>query len=301
LPGPIVEEDLALATVGNATRPSKLPDYAPMMAAYHRTFSRELRRIIRSLPLRPGASVVDFACGDGSYTRWLARRLGPGGKVLAVDISPAFLELASRTTPRSSTYQGIRFVQADIHHLPLAAGSIDLAWCAQSLYSLSDAVEALCLMARAVRPGGQVAVFENDELHHVLLPWPVEIELAIKKAELQAYVETSEKPRKYYVGRELRRAFRLAGLVDCRARSVAFTRQAPLDRAARTFFTRYLVDLHQRVRPYLESGVVELFDRLADPDSDQFLLSHPDLTITCLNHVVIGTKTGEEPDTDAGR
>jgi ubiquinone/menaquinone biosynthesis C-methylase UbiE len=279
-----------LATVDVSAERSKLPDYARRMAAYHRTFARELRSIIRSLPLRPGACVVDFACGDGSYTRWLARRLGPGGKVLAVDISPAFLELASRRTPNSSTYRGVGFVQADLNHLPLAEGSIDLAWCAQSLYSLSDAVEALRLMARAVKPGGHVAVFENDELHHVLLPWPVEIEMAVRKAELLSYVETSEKPRKYYVGRELRRAFRAAGLADCQVRSVAFTRQAPLDRPARSFFTRYLVDLRQRVRPNLESGVVEIFDRLADPGSEQFLLSNPDLAITCLNHVVIGTK-----------
>jgi hypothetical protein len=171
---------------------------------------------------------------------------------------------------------------------------IDLAWCAQSLYSLSDAVEALRLMARVVRPGGHVAVFENDELHHVLLPWPVEVELAIKKAELLSFIDASEKPRKFYIGRELRRAFRAAGLVDCTFRSVAFTRQAPLGRAARAYFTSYLVDLHQRVRPYLQSGVVELFDGLSDPDSKQFLLSSTDLAITCLNHVVVGTKPAHE-------
>jgi ubiquinone/menaquinone biosynthesis C-methylase UbiE len=280
-----------LTSVDTSAECSQLPAYARTMAAYHRTFARELRAIIRSLPLRPGACVVDFACGDGSYTRWLARRLGPGGKVLAVDISTAFLKLASRMTTNSSTYQGVEFVQADLNRLPLADDSIDLAWCAQSLYSLTDAVEALRLMARVVKPGGHVAVFENDELHHVLLPWPVEVEMAIKKAELLSYIDTSEKPRKYYVGRELRRDFRVAGLSDSQVRSVAFTRQAPLDRAARSFFTRYLVDLHQRVHPYLESGVVELFDRLSDPDSEQFLLSSPDLAITCLNHVVIGTKT----------
>jgi ubiquinone/menaquinone biosynthesis C-methylase UbiE len=287
-----------LTTVDASTERTKLPPHAKAMAAYHRTFARELRRVIGKLPLRPGACVVDFACGDGSYTRWLARRLGPGGKVLAVDISEAFLRLARRTTPNSSAYRRVHFVQADLNRLPLANGSIDLAWCAQSLYSLSDAVEALRLMARAVRPRGHVAVFENDELHHVLMPWPVEVELAIKKAELLSYVDVSERPRKFYVGRELRRAFRAAGLASTRVRSVAFTRQAPLDCPARSFFTRYLVDLHRRVRPYLESGVVELFDRMADPDSEQFLLASPDLAITCLNHVVVGTKPALDAERD---
>ena len=80
----------------------------------------------------------------------------------------------------------------------------------------------------------------------VPLPWPVEIELALKKAELLAFVETSDRPRKYYVGRDLRRVFRLAGLARCTVRSVAFTRQAPLDPATRSFLEGYLEDLRRR-------------------------------------------------------
>ncbi len=107
-------------------------------------------------------------------------------------------------------------------------------------------------MVQAVRPGGSVAVFENDEFHHVLFPWPVEIELALKKAELASFVETSDRPRKFYVGRELCRVFRAAGLRHCKAQGVVFTRQAPLDRASRSFFTAYLENLCERVSPHLE-------------------------------------------------
>ena len=73
------------------------------------------------------------------------------------------------------------FARADLRHLPIPDDSFDLVWCAQSLYSLPDPVDALRRMARAARPGGIVAVFENDEFHHVLLPWPVEVELALAR------------------------------------------------------------------------------------------------------------------------
>jgi ubiquinone/menaquinone biosynthesis C-methylase UbiE len=283
-------EILILGSVKHAAGRSKLPDYARMMSAYHRAFARELQEIVRSLPVHRGDRVVDFACGDGSYSRWLARRVGREGTVIGLDISPAFLKLAQSKSQASAPSRQIQFVQGDLRHLPLAPDSFDMVWCAQSLYSLPDPVDALRRMSRAVRAGGQVSVLENDEFHHVLLPWPVELELAIKKAELQSFIEQSDRPRKFYVGRDLGRAFRAAGLVKCQARSIAFSRGAPLDRASRAFFAGYLEDLRRRVGPQLEPGIRRRFERFAVPGSDQYLLSSPDLTITCVNHVMTGVK-----------
>ena len=130
-------------------------------------------------------------------------------------------------------------------------------------------------MAETVRPGGHVAVLENDEFHHILLPWPVEIELALKQAELASFVETSDRPRKYYVGRDLCRLFRAAGLKRCQAQGVVFTRQAPLDRAARSFLTAYLENLRLRVGPHLEPSLRALFTRLSNPRSKLFRALRP--------------------------
>lgn len=170
-------------------------------------------------------------------------------------LSPAFLKVASPLARRSRHHRRVHLLHADIHHLPLAENTLDLVWCAHGLYTLPDPVDALRRMARVVRPGGHVAVFENDESYHVLLPWPVEIELALKKAELLAFVETSNRPRKYYVGRDLRRVFQLAGLARCTVRSVAFTRQALLDPSTRSFLEGYLEDLRRRAGPHLEPSL----------------------------------------------
>ena len=116
------------------------------------------------------------------------------------------------------------------------------------------------------------------------------IELALKQAELISYVETSDRPRKHYVGRDLRRLFRTAGLKRCKAQGAVFTRQAPLDRASRSFFTAHLEDLRLRAGPHLEPSLRELFDHLSNPRSSLFLLSSPDLTVTCVNQVVMGIK-----------
>src|SRR5262245_42901848 len=96
----------------------KLPAYAPMLAAYHRAFAGELRTMIGWLPLEPGASVLDLACGDGTYSVWLAERVGAGGTVLAVDVLPAYLNEASRRAGRAGMSGRIEFAAADIDRLP---------------------------------------------------------------------------------------------------------------------------------------------------------------------------------------
>jgi ubiquinone/menaquinone biosynthesis C-methylase UbiE len=279
--------------VPNVSRSKKLPGYTPTLLAYHRAFADELRATVAGLPIQPGDRVLDLACGDGVYARWLAEEVGDSGSVMAVDLSPAFLELARQSLGGDPLADRIEFVQGDLEHLPIPEDSFDVVWCAQSLYSLPDPVEALRRMERAARPGGLVAVLENDEFHHVLLPWPVEVELALRRAELAALIELSDRPRKFYVGRHLRRVFRAAGLADCRHRTWTIDRQAPLGPDGRAFFDGYLKDLREKVEPHLEPEIRDEFVRLADPDSDAYLLDSPDFTVTCLNHIAWCVKPGD--------
>lgn len=265
---------------------NELPDYAPLLSDYHRAFAPELRAMVDSLPLRAGDRVLDLACGDGAYSRWLAERVGPTGFVAALDASTAFLGVARA----GATGQHVGLVAAAVERMPFADDTFDLVWCAQSLYSLSDPTAAVRQMRRVVRPGGVVAVLENDSLHHILLPWPVDLELAVRAAELEALVKESERPRKFYVGRRLTEVFREAGLADCRDRAFATNLHAPLSRAARGFLGQYLDDLRDRVGPRLDADLGWVFRRLVDPRSDAYLFDRPDLTVTCLDHLICGVK-----------
>jgi SAM-dependent methyltransferase len=285
-----------VSETASAPRADKLPRYAPTLRAYHRAFEHELRELIAGLPIRANDRVLDLACGDGIYAHWLAERLGEGGHVLAVDLSPAFLELARREVPGGALADRVTFAMADLRHLPIPEGSFDLVWCAQSLYSLPDPVDTLRRMERVARPGGVVAVFENDEFHHVLLPWPVEVELALRRAELMALMEISDKPRKFYVGRRLCPIFCAAGLPGCRHRTWTIDRQAPLAPDDREYFAGYLADLREKAAPHLSGEIRDEFERLVDPGSPDYLLDDPDFTVTCLNHLAWSVKPGGDAD-----
>jgi hypothetical protein len=73
-------------------------------------------------------------------------------------------------------------------------------------------VRALRELGRVVRPGGQVAVLETDEYHHVLLPWPVGLELAVQRAVREESRVRYGTGNKFAQSRRLRAGFLEAGL-----------------------------------------------------------------------------------------
>ena len=270
-----------------------VPAYEPMLAAYHRAFARELRSMLDVLPLAAGQSVLDMACGDGVYSPWLAEKVGPSGRVVAVDVMPEYLELARKEATKSPLANVIAFLAAPIESLPFDDGAFDAVWCAQSLYSLPEPVAALKHMLRVTKPGGIVAVLEGDTLHHVILPWPIEVELSVRAAELQALAEKTDEPHKFYVGRQLRRIFREAGLIEVEARTFATDRHAPLGPDERTYFAEYLKGLTHRVDRYFQGPIRKDYDRLISADSGAYLLDDLDLTATCIDQVVWGRRPSQ--------
>jgi ubiquinone/menaquinone biosynthesis C-methylase UbiE len=264
-----------------------LPDYQGLLGAYHRAFAVELQAIVDSLPIAEGDRVLDVACGDGVYSAWLAGRVGKAGVVASVDILPAYLRL---TRDQAGGDPRVSPAAAKLEALPFADNAFDLVWCAQSLYSLPEPVEALRQMARVVRPGGVVAILENDTLHHVLLPWPVDVELAVRQAEHDAFERESDEPEKFYVGRRLVEVFRDAGLVRPVEESRATTRQAPLGPDERAFLLEYFRDLAERARPRLNPAMQSKFDTLTTPGSPHCMAESPDLSLTCIDHVILGFK-----------
>lgn len=58
------------------------------------------RKILDEVELRPGQTVLDFACGPGAYVPETAGRVGPQGKVLALDVHPLAVDAVRRIASR---------------------------------------------------------------------------------------------------------------------------------------------------------------------------------------------------------
>ena len=106
----------------------------------------------------PGARVLDVAAGAGEQTVAAARRVGPYGRVLATDISPAILRHAKAQAGKAGL-TNVETLELDgERHDTLPEGSFDAALSRVGLIYFPDQQRALAGIRRALRPGGRFAV-----------------------------------------------------------------------------------------------------------------------------------------------
>ena len=115
------------------------------------------RAAVRAARLSRGGSALDVACGTGKLTAALAAAVGPEGRVVGVDLSPAMLDEARHAF---GEMPGIEFVLGNALALPVADGSFDAATIAFGLRNLASFEDGFREMARAVRSGGRVVCLE---------------------------------------------------------------------------------------------------------------------------------------------
>jgi SAM-dependent methyltransferase len=103
--------------------------------------------------LRPvaGERALDVGCGLGETTRELARRVGPAGAVVGVDVAQPFLDIARE---ESSALENVTYLLADAQTHPFVA-EFDLCCSRLGLMFFDDPAAAFRNLRRALRPGGR--------------------------------------------------------------------------------------------------------------------------------------------------
>lgn len=293
----------------------ELPEYADALLAYHRSHAQTLSTMMAKLPLTAGQSVLDVATGDGTYAILMAQR---GANVVVLDQDAKYLSLASSRAKRRGLE--LRAVSGDACKLPFEDNHFDGVFCAQSFYSISNVFCVLSEMRRVVKPGGWVGVLENDSLHHVVLPWPPDLEIAVRLGQYTALAGASpvssvqrdshgvtptdgdlagtSKPsegelaegERYYIGRRLFSVLIEAGLENVREASFATTHTAPLGDDAHTFLREHALEIIERARPHLAPEVLRAALASCEPTNADYLFTRPDFSATVLDLLVWGTK-----------
>jgi ubiquinone/menaquinone biosynthesis C-methylase UbiE len=128
-------------------------------ASYEDYWSAQLRPaqdlLLEMAVLRPDERVADVACGTGLITFRAAEAVGPGGRVLATDISDRMVE-ATRAEAGRRGLQQVTAERADAEAIRLPDGGFDVALCALGLMYVVEPVAALREMYRLLEPGGRV-------------------------------------------------------------------------------------------------------------------------------------------------
>jgi ubiquinone/menaquinone biosynthesis C-methylase UbiE len=107
--------------------------------------------------LELGSRVLDIAAGDCDQSMAAAKRVGPTGHVLAIDIAEELLGLGGRFA-REAGFQNIETRVMDGGNLDLPDSSFDAIICRFALMYLDDPVSGLRGMKRVLKPNGRVSV-----------------------------------------------------------------------------------------------------------------------------------------------
>ena len=124
--------------------------------------------------LRPGEVVVDLGCGGGLDVFLAAKKVGPTGRAIGIDMTP---EMISRARGNLAGYRersgldNVEFRLGEIEHLPVADASVDVVISNCVLNLSPDKPQVWREIARVLRPGGRVAVSDLA----LLRPLPAEV------------------------------------------------------------------------------------------------------------------------------
>lgn len=130
-------------------------------------------RCMAELGLEGGERVLEMGAGTGIFAADLARAVGTEGQVIAIEQDRQQLQTARRGPGGEAAELAFDLREGDAYDPPLSEqewGSFDLVHARFLLEHLTDPGKAVANMVRAARPGGRIALTDDD--HSLMRFWP---------------------------------------------------------------------------------------------------------------------------------
>ena len=112
-------------------------------------------RLAELLHPEPGQKVLDIATGTGLVASAIGQRLGPSGRVHAIDLSPKMLEQAAANLAKTGV-DNVDLHQMDAEALEFKSRYFDIITCAYGLFFIDDILSALKGWRRVLKTGGRL-------------------------------------------------------------------------------------------------------------------------------------------------
>ena len=121
----------------------------------------QINRVMDILGVAPGKSVADIGAGSGWFTVRAARRVGPAGRVYAVDINPQAIGYIGRRVQRESLANVTTILSKSDDPL-LPNDAVDAVLLLKTYHEVADPVMLLRHLRPALKPGAKVGVIDRN-------------------------------------------------------------------------------------------------------------------------------------------
>jgi SAM-dependent methyltransferase len=142
--------------------------------------------------LHEGETVLDLGSGAGADVLISARRVGPSGRAIGIDMTDEMLELARRNALEAGI-ENVEFRKGYLEELPLEDHSVDVVISNCVINLSGDKPKVLAEAARVLKPGGRFAVSDviadpdmDEQTRADMAAWTGCIAGALTEAEFRA-------------------------------------------------------------------------------------------------------------------
>ncbi|MFC1974192.1 class I SAM-dependent methyltransferase [Chloroflexota bacterium] len=225
--------------------------------------------IIATLNLSIGSIGLDVGCGMGTQALMLAGVVGPQGHVTGLDIRPEFLDYARQVTAQKGMSDRVTFDNGDLNQLPYDNNTFDWVWSSDCIGYIPPTKQ----VTRVIKPGGSLNIaFWSSEY---LLPGYPQLEAKLRMTTVGlAPFSLDSKPEDHHL-RSLSK-LKAVGLTNLKVMTFNCSVHAPLSPEIYQAMVDIIEMRWPNVEPELSKDDYELYKRLTDPDSSDYILKLPD-------------------------
>jgi putative heme-binding domain-containing protein len=165
--------------------PSPLTDDFTWMTRPNRDKEELPEILLDSLEIPKGALVADLGAGTGYFTWRLAQRVGPEGRVIAVDVQHQMLNMTAEELKKHNL-TNVDLVVGRERNPRLPEGALDLILVANSYHEFSQPAAMLAAIGRSLKPTGRLVVVEYaTEKDDHSTPWLYTMSLQELRGEIE--------------------------------------------------------------------------------------------------------------------
>jgi len=257
---------------------------------HHEAKAAHRQQVVNALNLNPGEVVIDLGCGPGLWSRMLAEKVAPTGKVIGIDYDERYLNYAQRQLKDEPLAECIEYRHGDFVQMTIADKGNDFIFSSGCSPYIKDIEAFLLKQKQLVKPGGRVADRSWDD--SLFLFHPIDLDLSTKLIAAVAKAAQNRPAHAYfdnYFGRKSNGLFKQLGFQEVTTQAFGVQQTAPLSDATKRYISGNAEWYAKVATPYLSEAERTQWLACFDANSAQYVLDRPDFYYCMLEILTIGT------------